>query len=1058
LASRLSPGAAPSGVHRALATQPVGGDVLTLPGVPASNGGQDNAEGNLIVAVGDALAPSPPGDHVYRVCRLLGQGTFAQVFECTREGHPGRCAVKVVKNRPAYARQAAVEIDVFRAMAADPTFRCEGTIGLRHYFRHANHLCLVFELLGGNLYEVLRKRQFRGLPLDTVRSIVGQLTRAVAELAKKSIVHCDLKPENILVAEKESERAMDALDGGTTPRHPPSKTPPAPPPAPPPPPPATDDASFVPESQDTFSSGRTSRDATSSSASPGSDAGAAPTPAPPNPPVRIKIIDFGSACFTGRAAHAYVQSRFYRSPEVLVGLPYDSAVDMWSLGCVAAELYLGLPILPGVHEHDQLCRIQEMVAPLPDWMVEEGTKSELYYCRADPTAEPPPPLRPATADPDLLPDRASVRTPNAAPGSAWALRTGRDYAATRDGQRKGAVADYNKNRYFRQKRLADIVARHGGRAATATEADRVALRHFVHFLTGLLEPDPWRRWTAYQAISHPFLMGGTFRVATPADAHGAVEALAHGRGPDDPGAWSPRWDASICHRRLLHVERSREMQSRRGRGAAGTGCAASPERRTLVRGKAISPEFSSAEGVTAMTDAMSLSQSSHKSMSRSPATQHPPPQQQHPPQQQQQHPQQQQAPPPHVGMAPAHYETWVRRSPAAVPQGALRRVPSLTSTMPGNWAEPQYGAAIMTPAMQVGGFNYSFTPALSRSMPYADRQPCYEGAGGLPGPRGDFGHALRRPGAPHGDAGGSPGSLGAYAHLPEESSTGAGSGGVPQAPPQQPQQSASFQPQIGANQDGRPGGSGGTPARYGRRKKGGFALAGQLYGSAGDASQPPAGRAGDAPAPRSTARSLLAQQLEDPPPPQHLHHPQTPSHHGSRRASEPDLHHQQTPSHHGSRRASEPDQHYPSASPHHHHTPRHHPHPPTGGGYHHHQVFRQGSVPGYELSPSYIVGGSPSYHTPLGGAPALLPAAPVDPRSLPHLYGSYGGVQMAPGRPHHYLVPAGPGQTQQILAVVGAPGRGGPGGEAHGNGLGGSTHPVPHGSPRNLRPNYGTSM
>ena len=43
----------------------------------ASNGGRDNAEGILIVAVGDALAPSPPGDHVYRVCRLLGQGTFA---------------------------------------------------------------------------------------------------------------------------------------------------------------------------------------------------------------------------------------------------------------------------------------------------------------------------------------------------------------------------------------------------------------------------------------------------------------------------------------------------------------------------------------------------------------------------------------------------------------------------------------------------------------------------------------------------------------------------------------------------------------------------------------------------------------------------------------------------------------------------------------------------------------------------------------------------------------------------------------------------------------------
>ena len=55
-----------------------------------------------------------------------------------------------------------------------------------------------------------------------------------------------------------------------------------------------------------------------------------------------------------------------------MGLPYDSAIDMWSLGCVAAELYLGLPILPGVHEHDQLGRILEMIGPLPDWMLDQG--------------------------------------------------------------------------------------------------------------------------------------------------------------------------------------------------------------------------------------------------------------------------------------------------------------------------------------------------------------------------------------------------------------------------------------------------------------------------------------------------------------------------------------------------------------------------------------------------------------------------------------------------------------------------------------------------------------
>ena len=56
----------------------------------------------------------------------------------------------------------------------------------------------------------------------------------------------------------------------------------------------------------------------------------------------------------------------------MLGLSYTVAIDMWSLGCVAAELFLGLPILPGVHEHDQLGRIIEMIGDLPDWMLDQG--------------------------------------------------------------------------------------------------------------------------------------------------------------------------------------------------------------------------------------------------------------------------------------------------------------------------------------------------------------------------------------------------------------------------------------------------------------------------------------------------------------------------------------------------------------------------------------------------------------------------------------------------------------------------------------------------------------
>lgn len=70
---------------------------------------------------------------------------------------------------------------------------------------------------------------------------------------------------------------------------------------------------------------------------------------------RVKVIDFGSACHSSKAVqNTYLQSRYYRAPEILLGLPFDEAIDMWSLGCVLAELFLGWPLYPGSSEYDQV--------------------------------------------------------------------------------------------------------------------------------------------------------------------------------------------------------------------------------------------------------------------------------------------------------------------------------------------------------------------------------------------------------------------------------------------------------------------------------------------------------------------------------------------------------------------------------------------------------------------------------------------------------------------------------------------------------------------------------
>ena len=75
-----------------------------------------------------------------------------------------------------------------------------------------------------------------------------------------------------------------------------------------------------------------------------------------------QVIDFGSSCFEGEQVYSYIQSRFYRSPEVMLGLRYATPIDMWSLACILAELYTGYPLFPGTYLVFSSLRIQDYLA------------------------------------------------------------------------------------------------------------------------------------------------------------------------------------------------------------------------------------------------------------------------------------------------------------------------------------------------------------------------------------------------------------------------------------------------------------------------------------------------------------------------------------------------------------------------------------------------------------------------------------------------------------------------------------------------------------------------
>ena len=104
---------------------------------------------------------------------------------------------------------------------------------------------------------------------------------------------------------------------------------------------------------------------------------------PQRHPYRVKVIDFGSASHVSKAVPStYLQSRYYRAPEIILGLPFNERIDMWSLGCVAAELFLGWPLYPGASEYDQIRYICQTHGHPPEHMLnaEYGIQNNcLFY-------------------------------------------------------------------------------------------------------------------------------------------------------------------------------------------------------------------------------------------------------------------------------------------------------------------------------------------------------------------------------------------------------------------------------------------------------------------------------------------------------------------------------------------------------------------------------------------------------------------------------------------------------------------------------------------------------
>ncbi len=183
--------------------------VLTQPSDSSPTNPCDNHDGNLICRVYDKIESNI---YSYCVLDLLGTGTFGQVFKCKREGSEELVAVKIVKGKPAYRKQGLLEIRIVSALNAMGNAEDRANIvNMLDSFEYKGHICIVFELLGISILDLLAQNQYRGLPMNVVRQYTRQILSAMLLLQDANIIHCDLKPENILLWSHENSEENTSL-------------------------------------------------------------------------------------------------------------------------------------------------------------------------------------------------------------------------------------------------------------------------------------------------------------------------------------------------------------------------------------------------------------------------------------------------------------------------------------------------------------------------------------------------------------------------------------------------------------------------------------------------------------------------------------------------------------------------------------------------------------------------------------------------------------------------------------------------------------------------------
>ena len=397
-------------------------EILTNPSEPKKNNGKDNVYNDLIVCKDDEIKID---NYIYTIIDLLGTGISGQTFKVFCKNDNKYYALKIIKNEPVLTKMSNYEYLIMKKLNDLDKNDQYHIIRSYNCFKFNNHLCIVNELMQKTLLEILKVNSSVGLSLTSIRFITKQILKAVEFIHNSDFIHTDLKPENILLSIQNENNVN-----------------------------------------------------TNNQASQNTDL--------ITNKVLVKIADFGSAIMKKDIIRKeYIQSMYYRAPEVIIGLPLNEKVDVWSIACILIELYISTPIMPGTSSYDQLYKINTLIGECPQHLIEFSKKGYKYFIKDKETSY------------------YRIKTPKEY-YSEYPKDKPKEYYPIPEKMRNIDELINIKKDTIKSKNSRIKSLNNSSMSINSTNI-KDELVAFIHLLKGMLQIDPSKRWSCKQCLKHPFI-------------------------------------------------------------------------------------------------------------------------------------------------------------------------------------------------------------------------------------------------------------------------------------------------------------------------------------------------------------------------------------------------------------------------------------------------------------------------------------------------------------------------------------------------------------------------